>query len=96
MYGTVAHVKAKPDRVDELLAILGEAQPDVDGFISSFAYRLDKDPTELVMVVVFKDKASYMANADDPETDRWYRRFRETVVADPDWNDGEIVAPVGI
>ena len=93
MYGTVAHAKVKPGRLDDLVAVLDEwtggTQPD--GSVAGYCYSLDRDPNEIVMVVVFRDKASYLANADAPETDGHYRRFRELLEADPEWNDGEIV-----
>ena len=33
-----------------------------------------------------------MANADDPERDRWYGRLRPLLPADPEWEDGEHLA----
>ena len=63
----------------------------VKGAIASYLYKLDKKPDELIMVAVFQDKKSYQANAADPEQDRWYRRLRELLQADPLWEDGEIV-----
>ena len=37
------------------------------------------------------DRDAYRANASDPEQDRWYRRMREHLDADPEWTDGELV-----
>jgi hypothetical protein len=51
---------------------------------------------ELIGVAIFKDKAAYTANAGDPEQDRWYRRVRELLVADPEWQDGEYIEALGI
>ena len=44
----------------------------------------------MLLLAVFTDKASYVANANDPEQDRWYRGLRELLAADPTWEDGEI------
>ena len=54
--------------------------------------RPDGRPGELIGVAVFEDKASYQANADDPEQERWYFRLRELLEDDPEWEDGEYVA----
>jgi hypothetical protein len=41
---------------------------------------------------VFKDKATYDANADDPAQDRWFQSLRALLEADLEWEDGEYVA----
>ena len=41
------------------------------------------------MIAMFEDKEAYFANANDPEQDRWYQRFRERLEVDPVWEDGE-------
>ena len=69
--------------------------PQVKGSGAGYMYRPDNSPDELIMVVAFQDKESYQANAQDPEQDRWYRRFRELLQADPTWEDGEIIYSSG-
>ena len=66
-------------------------KPKLSGAKVTYLYRPDNKPDELIMVVVFEDKTSYDANADDPEQDRWYSSFRENLRADPEWEDGEII-----
>ena len=39
---------------------------------------------------MFEDKASYMANADDPAQNERYMEFRALMEADPEWHDGAI------
>ncbi|MGH2830845.1 MAG: hypothetical protein ACRDJM_10220, partial [Actinomycetota bacterium] len=56
-----------------------------------YTYKLDSDPNTLILVAAFKDKASYQANANSPEQDKWYQRFREFMTVDPEWMDGEII-----
>jgi hypothetical protein len=52
---------------------------------------MDKDPNEIYMAVVFKDKASYVANAEDPKQDERYRRMLQFLAGEPEWHDGEII-----
>ena len=52
----------------------------------------DRKPGELIGVAVFEDRATYRANADDPEQDAWFRRVRELLESDPDWEDGDYVS----
>lgn len=96
MYGTVAHMRIKPGQEKAAIALLKEwereRKPKVKGAIASYLYKKDTNPNELIMAVVFQDKKTYVANAEDPEQDRWYRRVRELLVADPVWEDGEIIA----
>ena len=49
-------------------------------------------PDEFVLAVAFEDKASYTANADDPEQHAWFMKVRELLESDPEWEDGEYVA----
>ena len=51
--------------------------------------RPDRSPNELIGVAIFRDKASYIANADDPEQHAWFMKLREALEADPEWEDGE-------
>jgi quinol monooxygenase YgiN len=88
MYGTVAKFKAKKGAL-EALKQMEERTPS--GFVRSIVYRLDKDPNEFILVVIFKDKESYFANAESPQQHEEYMRFRAQLKADPEWNDGEIV-----
>lgn len=96
MYGTVARVRVKEGRLHDLMAVMEEwdrdFKPRVRGAIGSLTYKLDEDPNELFLCAIFKDKASYTTNADDPEQDKWYQRMRECLTADPEWNDGEIIS----
>ena len=52
----------------------------------------DAKSGELIGVAVFEDKASYEANADDPEQDKWFGSLRALLTEDPEWEDGEYVA----
>ena len=91
MYGTVARFRIKPDveaKLDEVMKTYeGERIP---GMIDEWIYRSDEDPRTYYMTVLFESKESYVRNADSPEQDERYRRFRALLEADPEWHDGEV------
>jgi quinol monooxygenase YgiN len=91
MYGTVARMKVKPGELEQLQKMLASDPEKADGQIAVYAYQLDNDPNQLLVVAVFRDKKSYMANADDPKTDEWFQQVRAHLESDPEWNDGEII-----
>ena len=95
MYGTVARMRPIPGHIDQLIELSEqwkrETAPEVKGFIGEYVYQLDENPDEYLMVVIFSDKETYFANANDPQQDRWYRQIREHLQSDPGWQDGEIV-----
>lgn len=96
MYGTVARMKVKPGSEKAFVSLMEEwrssRKAKVKGAVATYTYRLDKEPSTLVMAVVFKDKKSYVDNAQDPEQDKWYRKMRALLQVDPVWDDGEIVS----
>src|SRR5262249_46962931 len=96
MFGTVFRMRPKPGQqqaVEELFHRWGhDLRPNVQGAYSGFLFKSTSHPGELVGVAVFDSKASYDKNANDPAQDRWYRELRALLEADPDWNDGEVVA----
>ena len=94
MFGTVARVRVKPGQEQELIT-LGEQwtreRGPATGQVAGYVFKLEETPREYLMVDVFRDRDTYYRNASDPETDRWYRRMRALLEADPEWNDGEVV-----
>jgi len=95
MYGTVAHLHVKTGHAQAMMTYMRdwerERRPKVQGAISGYLFKLDSDPHEMIMVAVFRDKESYLANSNDPGQDRWYQRMRALLEEDPVWEDGEIV-----
>ncbi|HET6320184.1 MAG TPA: antibiotic biosynthesis monooxygenase [Chloroflexota bacterium] len=95
MYGTVARMRVKPDHDKQLQAMQDEWTQErgrrIEGYVASYVLRPDQHPDEVILVAIFRDRESYRANASDPEQDRWYRRMREHLAADPEWTDGELV-----
>ena len=92
MYGTIARLRAKPGAEKQLLEMTKrESGLHIPGFIRQYIYRLNADPNEFYLVVIFENKQTYTANADSPEQDARYQQFRALLAEDPVWHDGEIV-----
>lgn len=94
MYGTVAHVQVQPGKEQEFIAIGEEwtrARGEATGQVADYIFKLDGQTGAYCVIGIFRDRESYRANAADPETDRWFRRMRATLTADPEWHDGEVV-----
>jgi len=92
MYGTIARLRIRNDAEPKLLEVLNamEDRP-VSGSIASYVYRLDDDPRDLMLAVLFTDRDAYVRNADDPAQDVEYRKMRELLERDPEWHDGEVI-----
>jgi quinol monooxygenase YgiN len=94
MFGTIARMVVQPGMEREFLAI-GEQWTQErgasTGVVAEYVFQLEGRSREYLMVAIFADRETYSTNAKDPETDRWYRRMRATLEADPEWNDGEII-----
>ena len=93
MYGTVANIRVKAGHGDDLKRIMqewnAERKPKVKGALNGYLFELDSDPQDWIIVALFEDKATYEANADDPEQDKWFRRLMEHLDGEPQWHDGE-------
>ena len=96
MYGTVARYRVKPG-VEEQLRQLIEEQArvfeagQVPGFVATYGYRMDADPYDIYLAVVFESREAYWANAQSPEQDARYRQWLPLLEHEPEWHDGEIV-----
>ena len=91
MFGTVGRLKVKDGKLDELIAAFSEDTRKPDGSMGYYVYKVDGKENELIMAVVFRDKESYFANADDPTQDEMYRKMVSLLDGPPTWEDGEIV-----
>ena len=92
MYGTVARMRLKPGMEDQMRA-MSEAENDlqIPGFVSQTVYRMDTDPNEIYLVVVFESKEAYVANANSPGQKERYQKIFDMLAAPPEWHDGEVV-----
>jgi len=91
MFGTVGRLKVKPGKLEELVAMFSGDQRVPDGSLGYYVYKVEGKENELIMAVVFRDKESYFANADDPSQDEMYRKMVKLLDGAPTWEDGEIV-----
>ena len=92
MYGTVAHMQAKPGAGPQLLALAEEEEyTQIPGLVGEYIYQLDTNPDEYYLTVIFESKEAYWANANDPAQDARFQKIRVLLVSDPEWHDGEIV-----
>lgn len=92
MYGTVMIATIKPGTADQVLEVahawLREQAPKIAGFIEEWDMIAD-DGVTVVSSVKFASKEAYLALADDPEQDRWWREdFRPLLTDEPRWIDG--------
>ena len=96
LYGTVATMRVKPGKEQSVQEQFDrwwdERRSKVKGAISSTLYKSDGNPNEMTLAVVFDSKESYVANANDPEQDKWYRDMVQMLDGEPRWTDGTIVA----
>lgn len=94
MYGTIFRFQPKAGSEAELLRQfneeVGASRLPGAGMKASYVFKLDNGG--YMGVAVFDSKEKYVANANDPRQDEWYRKFRALLDADPEWNDGEVVA----
>ena len=91
MYGTVAKMRVKADNVDAVRKVMAAQMEGAKpaGYIQSYVLSENDSDTQWLFVM-FEDKASYMANADDPKQNERYMEFRALMEADPEWHDGMI------
>lgn len=72
MYGTVARLRLKPGAEARFLEI-GRAieAAHIPGHVATYVYRMDADPNELYLTVIFTSKEAYQANANSPVAARY-------------------------
>lgn len=92
MYGTIAHLHLKPGMEDRMSQEMKTYEGlSVPGYVGSYVYRMDDNPNELMLVVMFESKEAYRANAESAEQNTRYEAMRAMLQSDPEWHDGEII-----
>jgi quinol monooxygenase YgiN len=92
MYGTVARLRVKPGMAERLKQDTAEfSRFKVPGYVNAYLYQMDADSNEYYLAVLFTDKRSYVANAENPEQNERYQKMRALLTEDPEWHDGEVV-----
>lgn len=89
MYGTIMRAKVKAGQEDAFRRFAQEGlTPDAgSGWISSEFAVEDKDPRRLVGIIRFRDKESYVKNANAPKTNENYNQMLKFFEAPPEWID---------
>jgi len=91
VYGTVMRGRVKPGRRQEFEDLATQITPaheaEERGLHSMELAWEDGDPDRLVMIIHFRDRESYVRNAERPETDSDYRRMAELLEGPPEWID---------
>jgi heme-degrading monooxygenase HmoA len=92
MFGTVAMCSVSPENAESLMALAAaEDVLGIDGYLGTEILVAENHPNTMLMVVRFRDRQSYVANADSPGQDERYGEFRALMESDPVWYDGEWV-----
>jgi quinol monooxygenase YgiN len=89
-------MKVKPGKTKEVIAIFEkwaeEQRPNVPDSVGGYLLQPDNKVNELVALAVFKDEKSYRDNSETSEQGQWYESLRALLTADPEWEDGKVVA----
>lgn len=95
MFGSIFLMRPKPGQEDAVVALFDrwdrERRPKIKGARAGHLYRNAQNPAELMAAVVFDSRDSYVANAGDPEQDRWYRELVALLEVEPRFIDGEVL-----
>jgi quinol monooxygenase YgiN len=96
MYGTIGHLRIKPGMEGQFRQLLQEQARafeagKIQGYLGTYAYRMDADPSDYYLAVVFSSKEAYIANANSAAQDARYRQWLPLLMGEPEWHDGEIV-----
>ena len=90
MYGTVFSMTVKKGHKEKLIKAIGSDEYP-PGMVCWFLLDPDNSSENMTGVAVFKDKESYIENANRPEQHEQYMRIVEHIEGEPVWTDGEIV-----
>jgi quinol monooxygenase YgiN len=97
MYGTIMRAQTKPGQRDAFIAKMKQrGTPERNpGFVSAEVAAEDKNPNGVIAVIHFRDRDSYVTNAQRPEVDSEYREMIEYLEGPPEWTDVAYVAYTG-
>ena len=93
MYGTIARLRVKSGKLDELKQF-GEREGNetvLPDLVFQHPYQADGNEHEVWLVVGFTSREAYHQNASSAEQHERYQQLRALLDADPEWHDGEIV-----
>ena len=90
MYGTIMRARAQRGArqgIEHAIAALAESGDTPEGFHCSELAWEAADPERLVLIVHFRDRATYLANAASPDQDARYQQMRQYLEGEPEWID---------
>ena len=90
MYGSIFNLKPKQGKKNELINHLKMDEDKPEGGIAWYVLNPDDDG-DLVAIAVFKDKDSYVANAERPEQHENFMKMMDLLEEEPKWKDGQFV-----
>jgi quinol monooxygenase YgiN len=100
MYGTVFRLRPQAGREADVVALTKEwaeaRGPQVPGARALYLLQSERHAGDLLGVVVFESEEAYRANAETPEQDEWYRRVRDLLEDDWEWEDGTYLLAVSL
>ena len=89
--------QVKPGQRDAFIATMrdrGTATRN-PGFLSAEIAYEDKDSDRVIAVIHFRDRESYMENANRPQTDAEYQKMLQYLTGPPEWIDVHYVGYEG-
>ena len=90
MYGSIFNLKPKKGKKDDLINHLKYDEDKPEGGIAWYVLNPDNDG-DLVGIAIFKDKESYVKNAERPEQHESFMKMMDLLDEEPSWNDGNFV-----
>lgn len=90
MYGTIMRAQVKADAREAFETTMAQWEArrgSPDGYHSSEIAWEDGDPNRVVLIVHFRDKESYVANAQSPDQDAEYQEMVNLLEGPPEWID---------
>lgn len=91
MYGSIMRSRVKPGKREEFERVMREVTPAHEeyerGLHSLELAWEERDSNRVVMIIHFRDRESYVRNANFPETDSDYRRWVKLLEEEPQWTD---------
>ncbi|MBA4715182.1 MAG: hypothetical protein H2015_01165 [Chloroflexi bacterium] len=90
MYGSIFNLKPKQGKKNELINHLKMDEDKPEGGLAWYVLNPDDDG-DLVAIAVFKDKDSYVANAERPEQHENFMKMMGLLEEEPKWKDGQFV-----
>ena len=89
MFGSIFNLKIKSGHENSLIDLFNQyEQPE--GGVAWFVMKPDEDK-DWIGVAVFKDRESYVKNAENNEQHQRYLQMMEHLEEDPTWTDGTYV-----